>query len=225
MTVSRSLLRPGSGQAAPGGGGGPLPVSQTRFGYAAIGVAMVLALGAVGAWLYVQAGAKTPVVVVAADIPTGHVIRRADLSTVEVAGGITAVGGHNLDSVVGLTAAVHLLPGTVLHRAMVTSVRAPAAGEAAVGVAVKGGQIPADGVSPGDTVAVLHVPGRGGTGAETDADQAQVLVKSAEVFSFRPDPSQAGGSLVTVIVPQGQYLQVAAASSAGRIALVEVPSS
>ena len=101
---------PGRGPAA-----GPLPVRQRRPGYAALGVAMIVALAAAGAWLYAQAGAKTPVVVVVGDVPSGHVIGREDLSTVALAGGITAVAGSHLDSIVGQTAVVHLLPGTVLQ--------------------------------------------------------------------------------------------------------------
>jgi hypothetical protein len=189
-----------------------------------IGVAMIVALAAVGAWLYAQAGEKTPVVVVVADVPSGHVIRRTDLSTVTVAGGITAVAGAHLDSIVGLTAAVHLLPGTVLQRSMVTSLAALQTGQAAVGIALKGGQIPADGVTPGDTVAVLRIPTSGSSTGTPGNDSAQVLVAKAAVYSSRPDPAQAGGTLVTVIVPTEDSVDVAAASGAGQAALVKVPT-
>ena len=49
-----------------------------------------------------------------------QVISRSDLSTVDVAGDITAIAGANLESVVGERAAVALLPGTLLQRSMVT---------------------------------------------------------------------------------------------------------
>ena len=227
--MSTSVQRgraPAAGDGA-GRGAGPLPVRQRRPGYTAVGVAMILALAAVGAWMYAQAGHKTPVVVVVGDVPAGHVIGRADLSTVDVAGAITAVAGEHLDGIVGRTAAVHLLPGTVLQRSMVTSAGPLAAGQAAVGVAVKGGQVPADGVAAGDVVDVLRVPtaGAASTGGSGTAPEAQVLVAKATVFSSRPDPAQAGGSLVTVIVPVADYASVVAAGAAGQVALVGVPSS
>lgn len=202
----------------------PLPTRQRRPGYVALAVMLIALLSAGGAWLYVQAGQKTPVVVMAREVPAGHVIERTDLSTVSVAGAITAIGGENLDSVVGQTAAVQLLPGTLLQRSMVSSTGPLEAGTAAVGVALKSGQLPADGVDPGDTVAVLRVPTAAGAGSRTgDSAEAQVLVERATVFSARLDPAQAGGTLVTVVVPADDYVAVAAASGSGQVALVEVP--
>lgn len=211
--------------ARPGTAGAPLPTRQRRPGYAALAVTLIVGLAAFSAWLFVQAGHKTPVVVVAREVPTGHVIERADLSTVSVAGAITAIAGKNLDSVVGKTAAVPLLPGTLLQTSMVSAEGALEAGTAAVGVALKGGQLPADGVDPGDTVAVLQVPtvAAAGGGRAGDGADAQVLVEQARVFSARPDPAQPGGTLVTVLVPADDYVAVAAASGTGQVALVEVP--
>src|SRR5262249_31350045 len=134
LMAGRSVRRPG-----------PLPTRQRRPGLVALGATLVLTLAGLGTWLYNQAGAKTPVVVMAADVPAGHVIQRSDLSTVDVAGGITAVAGNHLNSIVGQMAAVPLLRGTVLMRSMVTSNDPLTGGYAAVGVAVKGGQLPADG--------------------------------------------------------------------------------
>lgn len=204
-------------------GGTPLPTRQRRPGYVALAVMLIALLSTGGAWLYVQAGQKTPVVVVAREVPAGHVIERSDLSTVSVAGAITAIGGQNLESVVGQTAAVRLLPGMLLQRSMVSSAGPLEAGTAAVGVALKSGQIPADGVDPGDTVAVLQVPTAAAAAARAgDGADAQVLVERASVFSARPDPATAGGTLVTVLVPADDYVAVAAASGSGQVALVEV---
>jgi hypothetical protein len=109
---------------------------------------------------------------------------------------------------------------------MLSSAGPLASGTAAVGVALKGGQLPADGVEAGDTVAVLQIPtaaAAGAAAAGSDADEARVLVEQARVYSTRPDPAQAGGTLVTVLVPSSDYLDVAAASGTGQVALVEMP--
>lgn len=197
----------------------PLSTRQRRPGWAALAVTLILGFAALGAFLYLRAGAKVPVVVVVADVPAGHVVQRADVSTVAVAGGVTAVAGSHLDSVVGQTATVHLLPNMLLQRSMLTDQPALSAAQAAVGVAVKSGQIPAGGLSPGDTVDVVALPG---AGTSSGVQPAKVIVTSARVDSVREDPAQTGGSVLTLIVPRESAGAVAAASGAGRIAVIEV---
>ena len=120
--------------------GAPLPIRQKRPGYAALAMVLIVGLAAVGAYFYSQAGKKVPVVVVTTDVPAGHKIQRGDLSTVQVAGSMTAIGGANLNSVVGQTAVVELLPNTLLQRSMVTSAPALDSSAAQVGVAVSRGR-------------------------------------------------------------------------------------
>lgn len=202
--------------------GAPLPIRQKRPGYAALAVVLIVGLAAVGAYFYSQAGKKTPVVVVTTDVPVGHKIQRSDLSTVQVAGGVTAIGGANLSSVVGETAVVELLPNTLLQRSMVTSAPAVNSSDAQVGVAVTPGQIPADGLNPGDTVEVLQLPAKNvaSSGAATPAPS--VLADSATVYSSTTNPAQSGGTLLTLVVPKSIAAAVAAASNDGLIALIRV---
>ena len=156
-------------------------------------------------------------------IPKGHVVTAADLATVDVAGGVVAVAGDHLASVVGETATVDLLPGTLLQRSMVTDGPSLAAGSAKVGVQLTGGQIPADGLAPGDTVEVLALPAKGSPAAAgVAAATATVLVPKATVFSTRPDPSSAAGTLVTLTVPASAAAAIAAASGDNLVALVQV---
>jgi hypothetical protein len=200
----------------------PLPTRQRRTGYAALGLLLIIGLGAAFGYLYSTAGEKVPVVVVASKVAAGEVIERSDLSTVDVAGDITAIAGANLESVVGERAAVGLLPNTVLQRSMVTDVDPTPAGLVQVGVAVKGGQIPAEGLVPGDQVQVLRLPPQGGTGPAVVPD---VVVVKAAVFAAVPDPVQAGSTLLTLLVPAEQAAAVAGASGAGAVALLKVPAS
>jgi hypothetical protein len=182
---------------------------------------LVIGIAAAFGYLYSSAGSKEPVVVVTAPVAVGEVISRSDLSTVDVAGDITAIAGANLESVVGERAAVALLPNTVLQRSMVTDVDPTPTGMVQVGVAVKGGQIPAEGLTPGDTVQVLRLPTAGGTGAPAEPE---VIVASATVSAALPDPVQAGATLLTLLVPAEQAAAVAGASGAGGAALVKVPA-
>lgn len=201
----------------------PLGTRHRKPGYAALGVLLIVGLAALGGYLYSTAGSKTPVVVVVQQVPAGHVVTAADLSTVDVAGGVVAVAGSNLSSVLGQTATVDLLPNMLLQRSMVTEAPVLAADEAQVGVAVRAGQLPADGVLPGDTVQVLQLPAKDTTAAGAAAT-ATVLVPAASVFSARPDPSVPGGWVVTVTVPTGSAAAVATASGLGAVALVMVRS-
>jgi Flp pilus assembly protein CpaB len=199
-----------------------LPVRQKRPGYAAIAIVLIVGLGALGAYFYSKAGEKTPVVVVTKDVPAGHRITRGDLSTVNVAGGVTAIAGSNLDSVVGEVATVELLPNTLLQRAMVTDASPLPAGSSMVGVELKPGQMPATGVTDGARVQVLQLPNKNTTSASSSPQNATVLATSATVYDSASDPSQTGGMLVTLIVPSDEAAPIAAASSAGLVALVQV---
>ena len=168
----------------------PLPTRQRRPGLAAVGLIVVLGMGAVFGWLYTTAGEKTPVVVMAREVPVGQVIERADLSTVDVAGSVTAIAGANLTSAVGQRAAVGLIPGTLLQRGMLTSGDPIPTGQVQVGVALKAGQLPADGVTAGDKVAVLRLgtttPGAAQAAASTAATAPVVLADAADgVFGAR----------------------------------------
>src|SRR3954447_18286001 len=178
---------------------GPAAARGRRPGWAALLVALMVGLGVLGGYLYLQAGAKTPVVVMVRTVPAGHVITRGDLSSVAVAGALTTIADHDRDEVAARRAAVTVLAGTPLQLSMLSSEAALQAGQAHVGLAVTSGQIPAEGVKAGDTVQVLRLPGER-TG-DDEPDPAQVLVAAAAVWSVRPDPARPGGVLLTVTVP------------------------
>jgi len=199
----------------------PLATRQRKPGYIALAVVLIIGLAAAFGWFYQSSGAKAPVVVVIAPVAAGHPVLRQDLSTIDVSGGVVAVAGDHMDSVLGEIATVDLLPNTLLQRSMVTSADTLPSGDAQVGVALKGGQVPAEGLSPGDSVEIVALPDKGATGA---GQSAAVLVSSAKVFAAVVDPAQVGGLLVTVTVPAASAVPVAQASGTGLVALVKVRS-
>jgi Flp pilus assembly protein CpaB len=200
-----------------------LPTRQRRPLLAGFSVAVIILGAAIGGILWQRAGAKVAVVVMAADVPAGHVITRSDVSTLSVAGGIHAIRGEYIDRVVGQRAGVALLRWTPLQRSMLSSTGALGPGQAQVGMALRSGQIPADGVRPGDLVDVLSLPppdaAGGGSGRQGGP---QLLAAAVPVWSTRPDPAQSGGTLVTVIVPQQAASLVASASNSGDAGIVKV---
>ncbi len=213
-TIAASNGRPPVVQA-------PLPTRERRPGYIALAVALIIGLAAVGAYLYTQAGSKTPVVVAIRTVPVGHVIERSDLSTASVAGDITAIAGANLDSLVGKTAAVTLLPHTLVQRAMVADSASLPTGYVLVGVAVAAGQIPAEGLNDGDTVTVLGLPAKNATAGAATA----VLSRGATVYATSSNAASQGGTLLTLQVPAATAPAIAAASNASSIALVRTGQS
>lgn len=219
----------GTGHRIPPGGpragATALPTRERRPGYIALLAALIIGLAAVGAVLYSRAGAKTPVVEVIQTVPAGHVVERSDLSTVAVAGDVTAIAATNINSVAGQVAAVDLLPHMLLQRSMLTDGGPLGPGQALVGVAVSSGQLPADGLSPGELVRVIGLPAKDAAATTGTEPQATVLVSTARVFSAHPDTANAGSTDVSLIVSTDQATQVAADSAAGLIALVQVSGS
>lgn len=204
---------------------GPLPMREKRPGYVALAIVLIVGLAALGAYFYSKAGEKTPVVVVVRDVPAGHRIERGDLSTVDVAGGVTAIGGDHLSSVLGQVATVELLPNTLLQRSMVTDADLLGPGLSMVGVELKPGQLPATGLADGARVEVLLLPDKNTpTPTVAPTQGPTVLAQAATVYASADDPSQTGGTLITLITPSADAGAIAAASSAGTVALVQVGS-
>ena len=74
--------------------------------------------GLIAAVLQMRATSKTAVLAVTHQVPAGQVIRASDLSTVSISGGagLRAIGAADRASVVGQTASVPLMPGTLITR-------------------------------------------------------------------------------------------------------------
>ncbi|TAM88225.1 MAG: hypothetical protein EPN43_08520 [Jatrophihabitans sp.] len=89
---------------------------------------------------------------------------------------------------------------------------------AVVGVAVKPGQLPAEGLQAGDNVMVVVLAPPSATGGSSAAPT--VLAASAPVVGSVALPATSG-YVVSVAVPKSEAAQLAAASSSGLVALVK----
>src|SRR5687768_13001964 len=113
-----STAATGLGRDRVGRVGGATPMRDRRTGWVALAVVLTVGFGVLAGYVFLRAGAKTPVVVVVRTVPAGHEITRADLSTVGVAGALTTIAAEDVGSVVGRRAAVTVLAGTPLQRSM-----------------------------------------------------------------------------------------------------------
>jgi hypothetical protein len=188
----------------------------------AAAVLLIVGFALAGALLVTRLADKTEVLVAARPVPAGHVITAEDVGTASVAGSIRVIPAARLGTVVGETAAVPLAAGQVLNRDMLTDQPVPGVGQAMVGLALKPGQLPADGVSPGDRVRIVAVPVGPDEISGGEPASPPVLADDARVYAIRTDPAGAGTTLMTVIVPAAAGPRVATVGAVGRAGVVEV---
>jgi Flp pilus assembly protein CpaB len=175
-----------------------------------------------GVLLVSNASEASDVLVAARPIAVGHPVTPDDLTTARISGdGVRAIAAVNADSVVGQTATVPLVVGQLVNRDMLSAEPWPTSGHALVGLSLQPGQLPGDGLAPGDRVRILAVPGKD-AGPTVPASAAQVLTDDASVYAVRQDQAAGGNTLVTVVVPEMQADALAALGSAGQVGLVEI---
>jgi Flp pilus assembly protein CpaB len=178
-----------------------------------IGLALLLA-GVVGTVGVVQrAGQRTPVLVMARDVPAGQVIDARDVRVVEVglAPGVAALRVGERGRVVGQVARAPLSAGQVLGPTAVADTPLLEAGQVLMSVAVAPEHAAGGTLRAGDQVAVV---------ASSPPDQpttarAAVLLSPVPVLSVvAPDPDTGGDGklLVSLAIPEDQAATLAQAA-------------
>ncbi|MCX6398396.1 MAG: hypothetical protein NTX33_00500 [Propionibacteriales bacterium] len=223
----------GSGLAVGGQRMGMPGVQQRRsrsWGLVVLAALLVIGTGLAVAAYGLSAGKKASVLAVGEPIAKGQVIERDDLISVSVSGVANTIAVSDIDDVVGKTAAVDLVDKQVLADAMVTSEPIPGDGESSIGLSLDPTRIPSAGLAPGDTVAVVAVPGSdaSGTGfedAESAINNPELLAQNVLVYSVDGESTANGAVFVTLVVPAEDAARIAAYSTAGRVAVVETSAS
>jgi hypothetical protein len=202
----------------------PRPARRQRPVLVALAVMLVIGCSAVSASLVLSSGDTTSVLTVVRSVPVGGVVAAADLGTADISGsGLTAVAAADRDQIVGLTAAVDLLPGTLLSDAMVTRDPVPGPGQAVVGLSLKPGLLPEAELRAGTSVMLVRLAVPAGSPETVEAEPAGngILVPSARVLSETVDPTT-GGRLVSLLVEQSTAAEVSRAAAAGTVAVVVI---
>jgi hypothetical protein len=202
----------------------PQPPRRRRPGLAALAVMLVVGCSAVSASLVFASGDTTAVLTVVRAVPAGQALAAADLATAEISGsGLTAVAATSRDKVLGLTAAVDLVPGSLLTDGMLTREPVPGPGQAVVGLSLKPGLLPEAELRAGTAVMLVRLPAPTGTPSSADAERvgSEVLVPRARVLSETSDPTT-GGRLVSLLVERSVAAVVSRAAAAGTVALVVI---
>ncbi len=135
-----------------------------------VGALLVVALSLAFMWTQLRSDASVQVLAMARGVPAGQVIAAADLrvATVVPDPSVALVASTQAPTVVGRTASVPLVAGTLLSPGQLGPAAWPPPGQAVVALPVKQGRIPA-GITPGARVQVLVVATVTGTDAGATA--------------------------------------------------------
>jgi len=204
------------------------PRRRRRRGLWLVGVLLVASGGLVSATVVSRAGGRMPVLAVARTVHVGQPLAGADLVTAWLPADPTLrpVPAADRAGVIGAVAAVELRPGALLTRAELTDRRVPDAGQQLVGLPLRDGQWPARGLTPGDRVVVVAVPGDQSISTQPGGQPAGAASEpvAATVAELGPRGDD-GVTTVDVIVPAAAAVELAATASTGRLAVVLVPAA
>jgi hypothetical protein len=220
----------------PAGAKGPVAPSNSRLPVrptirrpilAAGSLLVVIASIAIFVSIYSRATHQVEVLEIVRPVARGQMITAADLGSTGVTSesGLPVVPIGRATMVVGQTAAVPLASGTVLVASELSTEQPVTPGDAVVGIALKDGQLPAQGLQPGDAVMVVQTDAPGT--AVTAATGSSTGATSSPSGSQTPG-SESGESSTGVLVPQARVRDVeqpSAASSGSETELVSVEVS
>lgn len=195
-----------------------LPRARRRRSMMAWGV-VVIVLGGLGAWWGVQqAGSRTAVIAMAADVSYGETVTAEDFVQVEVPlePGLSVTSWTQLTNLVGQRATTDLLKGTLVTSRSLTDGQVTADGQAVVGVTVKPSQAPTMSLKPRDAVRLVVMPTAGDDSLDLSSRPEGV---DATVLSVGAVLS-GGSRTVDVVVGAADADPVAALAATGRLVIV-----
>jgi hypothetical protein len=207
-----------------------LGVVRRRIPELAVGVLLV-GLGAIAVLVLTSADdTPTEVVVLAADVSRGDLIKPDDLSSVGITANapVAVVAAESADALIGMVATTDLAAGSFLTDAHVAERSSVPRGFVLLGMRLTAGAYPSSQLRAGGRVDVLELPAEDPTSdpdAEETASAAHLLVGSVEVTRAQPLGVDPGSDLfVSLLVPDAAAGAVAAAVGSGRVWLGEVPA-
>ncbi|ROO52579.1 SAF domain-containing protein [Micromonospora sp. Llam0] len=198
----------------------PKIVRQRRVRPGLLGLAVLLiALGGLGSAFAVTSVRSTgSYLAVARDVSVGTVLSADDLVTVQVAGGqaIKPVPASQLDQVVGLRAAVALVPGSLLTPAQLTNEPMIGPDQQQIAIGLRADQVPARQLNPGDKLILVGTPTR-------NASENAVTRFDATVIDVAADDRS--GAIAYLALASRDVPAVVVLAAEDRIAVVLAPAA
>ncbi|MFG2405357.1 SAF domain-containing protein [Streptomyces brevispora] len=226
--MSTTGTAPAAAQAASPGLTPPTPprtlaTRRRRPALIGLSVALIAAGGLAGAYTVLSSGERTPVLMVAKQVPYGAVVTERDLAVVSVGldPALKPVAAADKDEIIGKRAATDLLAGSLMTGGSVTDKPLLDENQQLVGLRLKPGQLPSTPLSPGRSVLVVSTPD---AAANADGKKQDEIPKTlpAEVIRVG-EPDTSGNLTVDVSVAATDGAVLAARAASGDIALVVEP--
>ncbi|WP_130513022.1 SAF domain-containing protein [Krasilnikovia cinnamomea] len=179
------------------------------------------------AWGAVRLGDRLPVIAVARPVAAGQAFTAADLRQVSAAQdpGLQLIPAEQAQQVIGRTAVVPLVPGTLLTPSLVGEAAFPPAGKVAASLALKPGQYP-QGLATGARVAVyVSATGTGDDGqapANTKAAGSPVQLQAVVLGVDLAGDGQ-GATVITLLLDASDGPRLAAAPAGGVVLMQTAP--
>ncbi|MER7273501.1 SAF domain-containing protein [Dactylosporangium sp. NPDC000244] len=197
--------------------------------FVALGGLLVIVCVLAYAYGAVALGDRVQVLAVARAVAAGQAFAAADLRPVSAAqdGSVQLIPAAQVAQVVGRTAVVPLLPGTLLTPAVVGDAAFPPTGKVTASVAVKPGQYP-QGLGPGARVSVYVTPPSGvdaqpapaGSSAPASSTPARL---EAVVLAVDLAGDGQGATVVTLLLDAADGGRLAAAPAGGVVLMQTAP--
>lgn len=223
----KSGLEDRSTVPVPRAGRGPWRAARRRrrLPFTALGGLLVIVCVLAYAYGAVRLGDRVQVLAVARSVAAGQPITAADLKQVSAAQdpGVQLIPAEQAAQVVGRTAVVPLLPGTLLTPSLVGEAAFPPPGKVSASLALKPGQYP-QGLATGARVAVYVSPGgAGGNGqpapapssAGGSAGGSSPVRLSAVVLGVDLAGDGQGATVITLLLDASDGPKLAAAPAGG----------
>jgi hypothetical protein len=227
-------VRPGTGledrptAAAPRAGRGPWRAARRRrrLPFVALGGLLVIVCVLAYAYGAVRLGDRVQVLAVARSVAAGQAITSADLTQVSAAGDsrVPLIPATQAEHVVGRTAVVPLVAGTLLMPSLLGEGAFPPTGKVTASVALKPGQYP-QGLAAGARVAVYvsanaqaaQTAPSGAAGGATPA-RLQAVVLNVDLGG-----DGQGATVVTLLLDAADGPRLAAAPAGGVVLMQTAP--
>ncbi|MEU7753708.1 SAF domain-containing protein [Micromonospora sp. NPDC049171] len=190
-----------------------------------LAVALIAAGGLIAAAVLRKVGTTAEYLAVSSAVEVGSTIDRSDLSTVRITvdPALKPIRAGAADEVIGMYAAVGLVPGTLLTRAQLTETAVPGQGEQLVGLSLPQERMPAERVKPGARVLLVVTPDDGPASGQQQTMAAPISIM-ATVVDVRAGIKE-GTTLLNVAVPDRDGPLIASRAAAGQIVVALTPGS
>ena len=235
-TIQRGLASATQGQgtwpeaAAPSGRRLPTARRERKPALAAFALLLIIGGALAAGLLVVQSGKRATAIEIIQQVGAGQRIPLGAMQQIQVASGtgLDYVPWAEASQVTRYYAATTIPPGTLLTGAMVARASAVAAGREVLGLALSGGQLPAQ-LRAGDQVRVYAVSSQAGGSAGCPGTAGAALTGDAIVLSvLTPGNGSLAGSSggttdVTVAVSPADAGAVACDAAAGNVAVAVLP--